>query len=321
MISLHEITSSYRSIDSTSRSTDHTPSILSSLMNWLEEHDNHCEFNQIYVFGDSLSDIGNSFTITQKATGEGLPPSPPYFEGRFSNGLVWIEYLAHLLKIPSDHHTNYATGGANTDSTNTYIPDNPAHLPGLQQQVDAFVTSLNQHSANPKGLYIVWAGANDYLSGSATNPTEAIANIIHAVQCLANVDARHILVANLPDLGDLPVATQNQRSAPFTALTQAHNSGLAAALQTLKPLLKPNTSITLLDVASLFKRVFDKPTECGFTNIKDIELEQLAHFQGYTDKFFFWDAIHPTTAAHAVLAQSAFALLQPTSAILNPTYG
>ncbi|MDY6992457.1 MAG: SGNH/GDSL hydrolase family protein, partial [Pseudomonadota bacterium] len=41
----------------------------------------------IYVFGDSLSDKGNLFELT------GLPPDPPYFNGRFSNGLLWSEYL------------------------------------------------------------------------------------------------------------------------------------------------------------------------------------------------------------------------------------
>ena len=36
----------------------------------------------IYVFGDSLSDNGSLFA----ASGGMAPPSPPYFNGRFSNG-------------------------------------------------------------------------------------------------------------------------------------------------------------------------------------------------------------------------------------------
>jgi phospholipase/lecithinase/hemolysin len=60
----------------------------------------------------------------------------------------------------------------------------------------------------------VWAGANDYLSGGATAPTQAIANLTHAVQSLAAVDAKQIMVVNLPDLGDLP-ATRNEQSPPF----------------------------------------------------------------------------------------------------------
>lgn len=309
MLNLYEITTSYRSLYSTPATIDHTPNVLSSLLDWLEHHEYKHEFDQLYVFGDSLSDVGNCFRITQKALGEGLPPSPPYAQGRFSSGLVWVEYLAHLLKIRPDRHTNFATGGANTGNTNTYIPNNPAHLPGLQQQIDRFVASLDQQSANPKGLYIVWAGANDYLSGSATNPTEAITHLVTAVQSLVAVNAKHILAVNLPDLGDLP-ATRDGRSAPLNALTQAHNSGLDSAVQVLQTSLRSYTHIMLFDVNSLFKQVFSHPTQFGFTNVTDTELEQLAYFHGYTDKFFFWDGVHPTTAAHSILAKTAYTLLQ-----------
>ena len=37
-------------------------------------------FDELIVFGDSLSDTGNVFISF------GAPPSPPYFNGRFSNG-------------------------------------------------------------------------------------------------------------------------------------------------------------------------------------------------------------------------------------------
>ncbi|NEP43369.1 MAG: hypothetical protein F6K35_30750, partial [Okeania sp. SIO2H7] len=39
-------------------------------------------FSDIYLFGDSFVDIGNAFSLS----GGTIPPSPPYFEGRFSNG-------------------------------------------------------------------------------------------------------------------------------------------------------------------------------------------------------------------------------------------
>ena len=49
----------------------------------------HPAFDAIYVFGDSYCDVGNIF----KATG-GTVPAPPYFDGRFSNGPIWIDHLA-----------------------------------------------------------------------------------------------------------------------------------------------------------------------------------------------------------------------------------
>jgi GDSL-like Lipase/Acylhydrolase len=52
-------------------------------------------FDQLVVFGDSLSDTGN----LSKGLGGQFPPSPPFFNGRFSDGPLWLEYLAHQ---PSD---------------------------------------------------------------------------------------------------------------------------------------------------------------------------------------------------------------------------
>ena len=48
----------------------------------------------IYVFGDSLSEAGNFYV----ATGGALPPSPLYFDGRFSNGKAWVEHFAVCSK-------------------------------------------------------------------------------------------------------------------------------------------------------------------------------------------------------------------------------
>ena len=55
-------------------------------------------FSGMVVFGDSLSDSGNLFTFT----GEAVPASPPYFEGRFSNGPVWVEDLLDRLNAGPD---------------------------------------------------------------------------------------------------------------------------------------------------------------------------------------------------------------------------
>ena len=49
----------------------------------------------LYVFGDSLSDTGNLFALTFGIE----PPSPPYFDGRFSDGPVWVETLAPLNRL------------------------------------------------------------------------------------------------------------------------------------------------------------------------------------------------------------------------------
>ncbi len=52
-------------------------------------------FTEIVVFGDSDSDVGHG------PPRFGIPASPPYFNGRFSNGPVWVERLAELLEVPN----------------------------------------------------------------------------------------------------------------------------------------------------------------------------------------------------------------------------
>ncbi|HDV5785644.1 TPA: hypothetical protein RJD83_002616 [Legionella pneumophila] len=42
----------------------------------------------IVVFGDGLSDNGNLYAYTNHRR----PASPAYYNGRFSNGPVWVEY-------------------------------------------------------------------------------------------------------------------------------------------------------------------------------------------------------------------------------------
>ncbi len=108
--------------------------------------------NKIYVFGDSLSDMGAVF----RATGGMYPPSPAYFQGRYSNGRVWVEYLAERLKIKSSHVNNFACGGATSGSeSNTFVP-------GLLTQVQSF-TQKHPRTIPNNALYVLWAGANDYL--------------------------------------------------------------------------------------------------------------------------------------------------------------
>ncbi|HEY9301471.1 MAG TPA: SGNH/GDSL hydrolase family protein, partial [Phormidium sp.] len=63
---------------------------------------------ELYVFGDSLSDAGTVF----RATGGMYPPNPPYFQGRYSNGRVWVEYLALCLHLDFNQTKNFAYGGA-----------------------------------------------------------------------------------------------------------------------------------------------------------------------------------------------------------------
>lgn len=251
--------------------------------------------NELYVFGDSLSDTGTVFRMT----GGMHPPNPTYYKGRYSNGRVWVEYLAEHLKLPSERVSNFAYGGAITGSSSSSL------VPGLVTQVQSF--TQKQQRSNPDALYVLWAGANDYLQGasSATIPVE---NVTGAIASLANVGAKNILVANLPDLGQLPATRTNANSASLSALTQSHNQGLRRSLKVLSQ-QHSDLKIAILDANTLYREAITNPAVFGFTNVTSACVSGSGTCSNPA-QFLFWDSIHPTTAAHRILAEAAFDAVQ-----------
>ena len=256
--------------------------------------------NEIYVFGDSLSDIGTVF----RATGGTYPPTKNYFQGRYSNGRVWVEYLAEMLHIPESQAKNFACGGATTTSASNSL------VPGLLTQVQSFTKPDKQ--TNPNALYVLWAGANDYLqgAGSANIPVE---NVTRAISSLVGVGAKKILVANLPDLGQLPASRYSGNAASLSALTQAHNQGLRRKLKLLSQ-QHEDLQIATLDANALYRKAITNPAAFGFTNVTSACITG-ANACGNPNQFLFWDDIHPTTAAHRILGETAFAAIEDSGMV------
>jgi len=282
-------------------------------------------FGEMYIFGDSLSDTGNIFS----ATGGAFPPNPPYFEGRTSNGLLWIDYLGAELGLnptpvlnpsfPADG-VNFAFNGATTGSENTTDDNFPgATFPGLQQQVEAFIAPLltSGRSANPDALYVLWAGSNDYLGGGQTDPTVPVTNLSNAITALHGVGARNVLVSNVTPLGEAPIADFN----PFdpendidndalNALTIAHNQLLNQAVAGLNQNLE-GAKVSLFDVAGLFNSAKANPQQFGFTNTTDACLEFGPGLSSPTicndpENYLYWDFVHPTTKTNEIIARAAY---------------
>ncbi|MFP4099161.1 SGNH/GDSL hydrolase family protein [Coleofasciculus sp.] len=326
-------------------------------------------FSQMYVFGDSLSDPGNVFNATKAANNlppEQIPPGteippveppvPPYDEdGRFSNDLVWSDYLAQALDIdltpstelsvlspdlpiPSPitiingqpqvspyfngatatNSVNFAFGGAQTGSQG--VGELGELIPGILTQVDWFEDDLADQQADEDALYIVWGGPNDYQLVSDPDPMETVGNLAEAVQTLYDLGARNFLVPNLPDLGKTPRALSmgDDISMSLTTLSQTHNTLLDASLANLSQL--DNINIAQLDAFSLLNQTIANPEEFGFTNVTDScihplkddgKLDGTQEFRvcDNPDEYLFWDGIHPTTVAHAQLANDALEAL------------
>ncbi|MDX2099207.1 MAG: SGNH/GDSL hydrolase family protein [Leptolyngbyaceae cyanobacterium bins.59] len=286
-------------------------------------------FSKLYVFGDSLSDTGNSLAFTANT----IPPSfLGYANGRFSNGDNWIDVLAPQLglSVPpisaatasSPIGVNFAINSATTGTQNTFPSPFPFPLPGFVGVTTQVSQFLNNNTPDPNALYILWAGANDYLGGGVTDPSVPVTNLSKAVQNLFDAGARNFLVANLPNLGATPLATSRGLSAPLSQVTTFHNLLLGQALSGLQ--LLPGINLKALDVASLFNAAIANPSQFGFTNITEPCLKNSPLFPPLTglpslcnnpNEYLFFDDIHPTEAAYKLVGNQAFEILQDGQAV------
>jgi phospholipase/lecithinase/hemolysin len=237
-------------------------------------------FSNLIVFGDSLSDNGNV--------------------GRFSNGPVWVEWMATALGLElhpaRTGGTNYANAGARTHGGSMDV----------LAQTAAYLS--HRGSADPDAFYVVFAGANDLLASpcQARNTSvvrQAAEAMGTAVGRLAEAGAVDILVPNLPDVGRAPVVRAQGADCAESArrLTRMYNAALEEVLAAVEA--SRRVRLHRLDVFRLAEEVFADPQSAGFHDVttpcRGEECESA----------LFWDWLHPTTAAHGLLARQALQVL------------
>lgn len=298
-------------------------------------------FSQLVVFGDSLSDAGNAYALTSG----NFPPSPPY-AGSFSNGPTAAQYLAAQFGVgvqlgwpaAAAASNNFAVGGARNGSGNYNVeigfpPGLGAAFPdmaqtGIQKQVERYGT---QHAAVPdaaKTLFLMWGGANDMFLGLETRPPaemptvieEAVTDLANDVLALSNLGARHILIPGLPDLGKTPEGLSKDPaiSAYMSLASAGYNDGLDAAIGQLSGLLAPaGVRLYGFDTTAFLGQVVTDAGALGFSDtthscLYDGGIDALL---GGCAGYLYFDRVHPTTAAHQLLA-AGFAAAVPETGTL-----
>jgi phospholipase/lecithinase/hemolysin len=222
--------------------------------------------------------------------------------GRFSNGPVWVEQLAGELGLclqPSERGgLNFAVGGARLDPHSG--PDN------LRAQTDRFIKR-----PHPRGriLHIVFGGGNDLLGAVQTPGAERIvkaaaASLKSILADLAKDGASDLFVPNLPDVGMTPAVHRHGQRAVAEAkhLSDLFNKELDRAVTDLAS--AHEVRFHRLDIYAMAERARADPGAFGFTDVTT-PCNVLASCGGY----LFWDDVHPTTRAHARLAEAARAVV------------
>lgn len=293
------------------------------------------QFSNIVVVGDSVSDNGNipKDFGTQTALASVFPFSPPYFGNRFSNGPVYAEYLNGLLGVKTPL-VDVALGGAFTGVGNispTIIV--PAGQGGMSNEIDSLVASGTR--ATSRSLYVVFGGANDYfgfLGGSVATPglsaaqvtnlvnaqvQTTVANLVTDVTRLYGLGARYFVVPNLQDLGNTPSYNTSAEKAIASQISVAHNQALQAAMATLSQQL--HVTIVMPDTYTADQNIEANPAKFGFTNVTTQCKAGTTGLPGAVcatpSTYRYWDGVHPTAAAHVLIAEDFVSTINGPTAI------
>ena len=260
------------------------------------------------VFGDSLVDAGNANLGTG---GLAAPASLGYFQGRFTNGPDFTDWLN---KAATGSYTkpflaggsNYAVGGARAAGDST-IPPFPATIPGLNSQLGIWAGSGG--TVDPTKVYTIVFGNND-VNAIQSGDTYGLSafdygqryatRIATAVTGLYLGGATKIILLGVPNPGEPEgVALEAQLDATLAA-TEALVPGLSGVLYHF-------------DLFSFFTRLQAHPTEFGLAANTDFVTPCLAaRIPGPgvdCTGFFSFDGTHPTAPVQIALAReiSAFA--------------
>jgi phospholipase/lecithinase/hemolysin len=260
-------------------------------------------FKHMVVFGDSLSDNGNSLFLFDL-------PQPPYYNGRWSNGPNWVDYfplvahhfptvVAYFPNPENDSGTNFAVGGSISADLLESEP------PGFPAQILTYLASTGGR-AFVDDLYVIWIGANDF--SADVSPADTVANIRDGIIQLREAGAKNFIVISVPDLSLTPevialggAVVQAARQFVFTV-----NALLEAEI--LSYGWSHGIRIDFVDINSIFTELVFNPSQFGFTNSTgeafnpNLPISSTNPVSDPND-YVFWDGFHPTTRVHYITAE------------------
>ena len=245
-------------------------------------------YTALVAFGDSYTDTGNA------------PSSPPYYwNGRFSNGPLWIESLSQSFGFTYNPANNFAVSGTESNE--------------LGVEINNFAGTSD--SANV--LFAIWSGNNDIgnhlnigVNDAAWNTqiNSIVSSLMTASDLLYQKGARSIILFNQIDLPRVPYIL-NHYSASFRSYIagkiQILNSRLAQAVPNLLN-SHAGLRVYLIDLYSDLNYLLDNYASFGFTQatLDALDNPNLSDktFSGPGANYVFWDSEHPTTKTHGMIA-------------------
>ncbi|PWU04277.1 MAG: hypothetical protein C5B43_04830 [Verrucomicrobia bacterium] len=245
--------------------------------------------NKIIVFGDSLSDIGNI--------------------DRYTNGAVWLEVLAEKCELPKLEcsklgGTNFAYGGAKSGE------NEGLEILDVGNQIKNYLIQRNGKADNDV-LYVIWVGGNDFLA--KRSPLDVINNIRGHMELLASAGAEKFLIPNLPSLTYAPRGAELVQGIVnyfLEYLPKSFETALLALTNRLLYIVTDFYNVKLKQMASRLE--LTKNIRVYYLDTFDLfnQMWQNLETFGFKEKTeLFYDPLHPSAKAHAVIADAAYEVL------------
>ncbi|AFY57671.1 phospholipase/lecithinase/hemolysin [Rivularia sp. PCC 7116] len=263
-------------------------------------------FTSFITFGDSLADVGNLFITTRSINPN--PPSPPYADGRFSNGELVPEIIAKELGLSASTPSlaggdNYAFGTAETGSGFS-----DEGLPNVGEQIKTY---LDIDAPAEGDLFFITAGSNNFfpdideevIPDNISTPASVLEGLTENITTLADAGAENFIIPNIALLGSLPFARNEGISDALNTASTEFNSLLGNKLDDLENELGIN--IIELDVASEIAQILANPSAFGLTNVSEPALNtETLNVVPNPNEYFWWDEFHATSVVSSLVAQS-----------------
>lgn len=295
-------------------------------------------YDNLVIFGDSLSDVGSYRVGPIAAAGGGK------FSVNFPGSRIWPERLAEAMGLaalcpaitgfdgalfdfgPVSHHEDcfaYAQGGSRI-TNEIGIGNAESSLPGGQagaltvpivSQIQYYLSQ--NHFFGEKDLVAVWAGNNDILANilsqsALENVTQASDELVFYIKNMVIENgAKRVIVLNIGDIRYAPLGQSLPLflKAKINDMIMAFNNRLALGLEAVKD------AVLLIDIYSEGRAWAENPGAYGISNVTSGACDlSLTAFPSTllctsstlvaedTSDYFFADLVHPAPKGHQVIA-------------------
>lgn len=252
------------------------------------------------VFADIVSKIHAIHVI----------PDRPYWNSRFSNGRVWIEYLAPMLgvdKEESEHYTNKAFSGSwamsyNHQLTRWNLIEHPLLTikslingklipPSLGLTVQAYL--METRKVDQDAVYFIFSGSNDYLNALVFNDTynpvimnkyidNVLDSIVSSVTKLRQAGAKRFVILGIPHIGDSPIFIHTSDREILNNAVDIHNHRLEALVK-LWTDSYPESQFNYVNIQTFFNRALNDPQTYGFTDVSSACIDVKVPLLGFAN--------------------------------------